>query len=240
MTYSLLWPVNRVSSAMPFAGVELWAWTHASLDVELDRHTKILSLSELERMRRFRFREDQLQFATSHANIRRILSAYLTCQPHLLEFASTSLGKPYLVDAPVHFNLSHTSRLGILAVSCETHVGVDIETIRPIEADVALAHFSTRELSDLEHLPEPVWLRGFYNCWTRKEAILKAEGIGLNPPLASFDVSLLPDAKPLLLDSRPESGIGRDWILHHLAPAIDTVGAVASTSTNIRCYAFEE
>ena len=89
------------------------------------------------------------------------------------------------------FSLSHSKSIAVLAVDHAQPVGVDVEDVRPIEEDVADRHFSATELTDLRGLKGEAWLAGFYRCWTRKEAILKAEGVGLSRALDSFDVSLL-------------------------------------------------
>ena len=70
-------------------------------------------------------------------------------------------------------------------------------------------------------------VRGFFNAWTRKEAIVKALGRGLSIPLDSFEVALRPDEPPAVLDwNVPGAAAGR-WQLHHLEPRRGYVGALA-------------
>ena len=239
---SLLWPMNRVSDAIPLKGVHLWAWSLVRASFDLAAEARLLSPVELGRLRRFRFEADRVRFAISHATLRRILSGYLACAPDELHFSTNPYGRPYLAKpaTQLSFNLSHTSDVAILGLTCTAELGVDVETIRPIERDVAQTHFSSRELADLDSLSGPLWLEGFYNCWTRKEAILKAEGLGLNPPLAAFDVSLLPGSPPQLLNSLPSSRLTRAWKLVHLTPSHNTVGALAISSepSLLSCYTF--
>jgi 4'-phosphopantetheinyl transferase len=103
---------------------------------------------------------------------------------------------------------------------------------------VADAHFSATEVSDLSKLHGDAWLAGFYRCWTRKEAILKAEGVGLRRALDSFDVSLLADAPAELLGTREE--FSYPWKLHDLSPAAGTIAALATACSNARlaCFSF--
>ena len=82
------------------------------------------------------------------------------------------------------------------------------------------------ELSDLGGLHGDAWLGGFYRCWTRKEAILKAEGVGLHRALDSFDVALLPDEPAELLGTREP--FSYPWKLHDVSPAPGTIGALAT------------
>jgi 4'-phosphopantetheinyl transferase len=242
---SLLWPVSRVSDLLPLTGIDVWAWSlnHPAIDWKLD--AQILSSSELDRLERFRFEIDRARYAKSHANTRKILSEYTGIAPEDLEFAVSSTGKPSLAasqEPKLTFNLSHSSTVALLAVASECEIGIDVETVRPIELDVAEAHFSGSELSDLKSLHDSQWLQGFYNCWTRKEAILKAEGIGLDPPLSSFDVSLLPGLPPRLLRWLPSAQISRSWNLFHLIPTSDTVGALAfdNPPAAIRLHSFSQ
>ena len=81
------------------------------------------------------------------------------------------------------------------AIAKGRNLGIDVEHIRPDSAgdDIAQRYFSAREVSDLRTLPPETRVEGFFNCWTRKEAYLKATGMGLQIPLDSFAVSLLPD-----------------------------------------------
>ena len=113
----------------------------------------------------------------------------------------------------------------------DLEVGVDAEDIRPIEAGVAERFFSPAELSSMATLEGPgtsaAWLDAFYRCWTRKEAILKAEGMGLRIPLDSFDVSVLAGEPATLLAARPKSRLTANWHLHHLSLADGTIGALA-------------
>jgi 4'-phosphopantetheinyl transferase len=103
---------------------------------------------------------------------------------------------------------------------------------------VASRHFSPAERDALQRLQGDDWLAGFYRCWTRKEAVLKAEGVGLHRDLDSFDVELRAEQPPALLATR-KPFLYR-WNLHHLAPANGTVGAVATAlaSARLHCFSF--
>ena len=229
----MLWQTASLPRALPLGEVHLWAWTFGGADAPSDRDLSILDPHERQRTARFRFPVDQIRYAVCHANMRRILGSYLGRSPESLAFREGSGGKPSLADEAslLRFNLSHSKTLAVLAVALDMDVGVDVEDIRPIESDVAKRFFSPREVASLAMLEEPeswsAWLDGFYRCWTRKEAILKAEGAGLRTPLDSFDVSLLPDEPAALLDARPEAKLTANWHLVHFSPADGVMGAVA-------------
>ncbi len=216
----------------------MWAW---ALDTTLNSarlaaDVALLDAEELGRFHRFRFEPDRIRFAIAHANRRRVLGAYLHRTPDSLRFRSGLLGKPELVSVPpertLHFNLSHTRTIALLALSMNTEVGVDVEDIKPIENGVAERYFSPAELTALAALEGEQWLRGFYNCWTRKEAILKAEGVGLKLPLDSFDVTLTPGVPAKLLQVRAPAVFRKPWTLHNLSRVSQTAAALAAGSAH--------
>lgn len=142
-----------------------------------------------------------------------------------------AFGKPDLAAAEdcsgpsLRFNLTHTRRCALLAVSSRIGLGIDLEDVAPIEPEVARDHFSKAELEQLRTLSGEEWLRGFYRCWTQKEAVLKAEGVGLNLELASFDVALLPAAPAGLIGVR--GSLRCHWELLDLYPGPQMIGALA-------------
>jgi 4'-phosphopantetheinyl transferase len=218
----------------------VWAWALESTAEDLAAHIELLDEQERERMQRFYFAPDRARFAVAHANLRRILGSYLHRPAASVRFHTNELGKPELdfsdSSTLLHFNLSHSRSIALLAVAQSQPVGVDVEDVRPIEPEVADTHFSARERSQLSELQGEAWLTGFYRCWTRKEAILKAEGLGLSLALDSFDVSLSPAAE--LLETR--KAFSYPWRLHDLSPSEGAIGAVATTHSNSRltCFSF--
>ena len=148
------------------------------------------------------FRADQLlnpdkqrYFIASHGLLRTILGGYLGKQPQDLHFRVGEHGKPSLWgdDAWLHFNLSHSDHLFLLAIASDREVGIDVEQLRDDTpfAKMAQMTFSPREQAGLFSLPHHLQRSTFYRCWTRKEAYLKACGTGFSVPSNSFDVSLL-------------------------------------------------
>ena len=190
-------------------------------------------------MHKFYFTQDRARYAANHANLRRILGAYLNQLPERVKLQADSLGKPELAfEDPVQFNLSHSRTIAVLAVAHGQPVGVDVEDVRPIEREVAARFFSAAELAALGALQGEAWMNGFYRCWTRKEAILKAEGVGLYRALDSFDVSLRADEPAVLLATR--EAFRYPWELHHLTPATGNVGALATAQpqAQLACFGF--
>jgi len=225
----LLWPTARLPVALAPGEVHVWAWTFDRGGKVAEKDLRILDELERKRTARFHFPVDQVRYSVCHANLRRILGSYVGLSPESVAFREGSGGKPELADdeASLRFNLSHSKSVAALAVSLDVEVGVDVEDIRPIEADVAKRYFSPAENASLSALGGWEWLEAFYRCWTRKEAILKAEGVGLRTPLDSFDVSLLEGEAAAVLGVRPEARFRSRWWLQHLAVAEGTMGALA-------------
>jgi 4'-phosphopantetheinyl transferase len=236
---ALTWPPGRIPGSIAADEVHLWAWISETSAADPSVHVAILDSQELQRMGSFYFARDRTRYAVTHANVRRILGAYLNQRPEQVRLQADRLGKPELAgeDQPA-FNLSHSRSIAVLAVTQGQPVGVDVEDVRPIESEVAARHFSPVELAALDQLRGDAWLAGFYRCWTRKEAILKAEGVGLHRALDSFDVALQDDEPAGLLATRLDFRF--PWKLHHLTPAAGIIGALATAQPQARlsCFSF--
>ncbi|MEY8099550.1 4'-phosphopantetheinyl transferase superfamily protein [Falsihalocynthiibacter sp. S25ZX9] len=204
--------------------VEIWLWSLQANNSTLERYHGLLSADERARADRFVKPRDAASFTAGRARLREILGAEIGRDPASLVFKYGPQGKPSLVDGPA-FNLSHSGGLAALAIAGTDILGIDIEKIRPVETGVAERFFSSQESRDLATLPPSQWLEGFYRCWTRKEAVIKAVGQGLSMPLDSFDVTLLPDTPAKL--SRITGGDARDWQLAHFIPTAGFKGALA-------------
>ncbi|MCJ8518623.1 4'-phosphopantetheinyl transferase [Pseudorhizobium tarimense] len=220
------------SDVQPAASIEVDVWTW-SLDAPLADCSGLYQvLSDDERVRAERFLRDvdRRRYIVGRAALRRILGAYLGIDAKSICFVYNSWSKPeldLLNDAKLSFNLSHSAAEAILAVSAHAVIGVDIEEIRPIEDDVERHFFSSAECHSLAALPQSERIGGFYRCWTRKEAFVKAHGAGLSVPLDSFDVCLAEKGRRLLKRLDPHIGLLTDWTLLNLDVADGFCGALA-------------
>jgi 4'-phosphopantetheinyl transferase len=213
------------------------------IDLVLDeagRETCFAALSDDERARADRFlrQEDRDRYAGCHAALRRILSGALETDPLSIRFCDDGSGKPELDDpwrGALRFNLSHSGQVGLIGVSATARIGVDVEWARPIADCLGLArsHFAPAEVAALEALPTDACQAGFYACWTRKEAFVKALGLGLSFPLHRFVVSV-PPTSPALLSIDGSQEAARGWTLHHLDLGSGHVGAVVIEQAGAR------
>ena len=216
---------------------EIHIW-RGCLDIDrntLGRLESTLATDELTRASRFVFSRDRDRFVAGRGILRDILGRYLDCPSSTVGFTYEHAGKPVLAlchsPSPVRFNLSHSQDVAVFAISVNRVVGVDIEAVRTDIArdDVADRCFSIGERVELRSLP-PEWQdEGFFLGWTRKEAYVKALGLGLGAPLDGFDVSLTPG-----LPERLVSPDFRRWILRSFCPADGYVGAVVAEGQELQ------
>ncbi len=166
--------------------------------------------------------------------MRELLAPHLGVRPADVVFCENAFGKPAIDGgSPIRFNLSTSEDMAVLALSDGgVELGVDIEWVRPLENDdLARRYFSRAEQVALAKLPEEDRLRGFFRCWTLKEAVVKAIGEGLSIPLDQFDVSVDGRDPPELLGARER--FEAEWkplSLAQFSPAPGFVGAVALRS----------
>jgi 4'-phosphopantetheinyl transferase len=189
-----------------------------------------LSADETERAARFHFDADRRRFILAHACLRDILSRYLHCEPGHIIFSTNEYGKPVLTPHnSLDFNLSHSGDYVLIAVALERKVGVDVEHFRlNLEHEkIARRSFSRVEYEEVSAIPHEQKVIAFFNCWTRKEAYIKAHGWGLSLPLDSFDVSLAPDEPVVLRATRSDPNEARKWTLLSLDVHPEHAGALA-------------
>jgi 4'-phosphopantetheinyl transferase len=197
-----------------------------------------LSPDELERAGRFRFEHLRDRFIGARGFLRLLLAAYLDQPSEKLVFECGPAGKPHLVspthEPPVHFNLSHSDDMALLAVCCSAPVGIDIERVRELDAaaDLVRRFFSPREAEAFCSLPGSQQAQAFFNLWTRKEALLKATGEGIAHSLNSVEVGFQP-GEPVAIHTLPQSfGRAGDWMLAELPVPEGFVAALAVRATS--------
>ena len=195
-------------------------------EVEAAGLLKLLSPDERERAGRFHFEKDRTAFVAARARLRQLLGRYLPTAPEKIQFTTNAHGKPELpTPAPIQFNLSHSGDLAVFAFTRAGRVGVDVEQARPDFATDPLAErfFAPDEIKALRALPVAAQPAAFFDCWTRKEAFVKAHGAGLSLGLETFVVSVDGPARLLSV----EGDAANHWTLHDLQPAAGYAGAVA-------------
>jgi 4'-phosphopantetheinyl transferase len=207
-----------------------------------------LAPDEQGRAERFHFRRDREHFIIARGLLRQLIGRYLGIEAHRLRFCYNSYGKPGLAEelnpSPISFNLSHSQGLALFAFTHQRELGVDIEYVRPevVKERIAEHFFSRQEVAVLRALPAAMQAEAFFNCWTRKEAYVKAKGEGLSLPLDQFDVSLTPGDEAALLATRGDPREASRWSLQALHPAPDYIGALALEGhrPELKCWRWSE
>ncbi|MFT6791202.1 MAG: 4'-phosphopantetheinyl transferase [Cellvibrionaceae bacterium] len=160
----------------------------------INQYMDVLSPEETLRQKRFGFARDRHQYLITRAMVRSVLSLYCPeLRPHEWRFNKNKYGKPYVSSrlsegGVINFNVSHTKKLIVLAISLHNEVGIDVECKqRQAETlDIADRFFSPAEVNALFALDKSRQNERFFHLWTLKEAYIKACGMGLSIPLDQF------------------------------------------------------
>lgn len=211
--------------------VDVWC---AALDVDSDQVKSLaalLSPDEYARASRFHFAKDCRRFTVARGLLRALLASYVCREPELLEFNYGQYGKPRLAgQSAVRFNVSHSNEMAVYAFTLNREVGIDVEYTgrNVLDMDQLAARcFSPGENAALQQVQKSQRREAFFNCWTRKEAYIKATGEGLSRPLDQFEVTLRPGepAQLVFVEGQPQE-ITR-WTFQVCQPAEDYVAALA-------------
>ncbi len=213
--------------------VHLW-W--ASLAEFADKHTVFASyLSESERRRIDRLRRSAVRVRrlVSRGLLRASLARYLDADPGMLAFTENPMGKPALVE-PVHdlqFNVSHSGNLWVCAVTKGQPVGVDVERVRPLSPHHIMPFLAPEErvawLETFGSRPKSEGVSALFALWARKEAYVKARGLGLHLPLDAFAVTMDVHRAPKLRYDRHHPDAPTGWVLTDLDHFPGVRGALA-------------
>lgn len=242
------WPLPPAQLDLADDEIHVWRAALDEAGCDLPSLSETLSAGERDRAERFQFDRDRNRFIARRGLLRMILGRYLSIEPAQCSFTCESRGKPVLAETAagetLHFNVSHSDGLALFAVARLSAIGVDVEHVRPIpEIDgIAARFFSDREKAMLNALPAEQRREAFFNCWTRKEAYLKATGEGIADALAQIEVSLAPGPTAQLLNVAGDAREASSWSLHPLAPAPGFTGAVAvkARDSKLACWRWPE
>jgi 4'-phosphopantetheinyl transferase len=205
-------------------------------DLEQLSEWSILSEEERARASRFVRPRDGRRFAVCRGSLRLILGRLMNALPQDVAFRFGAGGKPELAgperpgDAPSpRFNLSHSDDLALIAVSLDRELGVDLERLRTISeaARIVESYFTLAEQAQFAALEEAVRPSAFLRGWTRKEAILKAKGVGLAGLANSYETMFgTAELTDRFSPASPLPRIG-EWWLWEASPSAGYFAALA-------------
>lgn len=209
-------------SALPSLGaadIHVWRFSLEASPSEEKALAALLSPPEHERAAGIRLETHQKRYIAGHGKLRQVLARYVEHAPEAIEFGRHPRGKPFIVATQntqgLHFNFSHTADIGLVAVALKRPLGVDVEQHRS-DTDmelIARRQFAPGERSRLMSLPTAERRVAFYECWTRKEAYLKAIGDGIAGGLQGFEVSFLAGEAPALLRTKAGPEECKRWVV---------------------------
>jgi 4'-phosphopantetheinyl transferase len=228
------WPESNDWVALAASDLHVWA---IPLDVTGVRLTELearLTCEERQRAERFLREEVGRRFIVSRASLRSLLGRYLAMPPSDVPMVSGLHGKPQLAAraeaSDLQFNLAHSGELALVAVTRGCDVGVDLEQLRPIEHwhEIAARYFHVAEAAAIAAVDPSEQTAAFLRCWTRKEAILKACGVGLGHSLRSFEVPVTEHAAQWVELFVPSFSAARRYWLQSAGPCAGYLAAVAT------------
>lgn len=212
--------------------VHLWLVATPDAVPELARLRDMLSADERERSEQFHFERDRDRYVIARGVLRDLLGRYLGTRK--LAFTTNQFGKPSLQEPrePIEFNVSHSRDLALFGLTRGRPIGVDVEWIRPDFATLEIANrfFAQDEARVLAGLAEEDRPSAFFHCWTRKEAYIKARGVGLSLGLDTFSVTLKPgEPAALLRDDKDRAATAR-WTILSVETGLEYRAAAAFES----------
>lgn len=223
---------TSVNSLFTLGPGEVHVW-HASLESDDDarRLEPLLSRDEIQRANRFRFAQHRRRFVIARGRLRQLLEKYLQSDARGFAFVYSAEGKPSLDvrhQTDLRFNVSHSGEIAAVGFTLGRNLGIDVELIRrDVDVDeIPQRFFSCTEQEWMSSLQGEAKFLGFFNCWTRKEAYVKAVGTGLSLPLRDFDVSLMPGEPARLLATRPDPSVASRWDMASLDFGSEYAGTV--------------
>ncbi|HQV50610.1 MAG: 4'-phosphopantetheinyl transferase superfamily protein [Flavobacteriales bacterium] len=182
---------DTVSRILEPDAVHAWFATVDQLRNKAEQYWELLDSAEHARADRFRFEKDKERFVLGHGWLRELLGVYLDLDPALVVMERGDYGKPFLAKSRLQFNLSDTKDAVFVAFTLGNEIGADVETMtRKVDhASVSEYYFTPEEIVDMSKAPDAK--RRFLELWTRKEAVLKASGVGIMDDLSVLRVDAL-------------------------------------------------
>lgn len=228
----LTWPEANEPIDLQGGDVHVWAVPLDGTDKAVRRLAATLNDDEQRRAARFLAEEPRRRFVISRAALRTILAHHLRTAPADVPVEYDLHGKPQLPERTndLYFNLAHSGGLALVAVTEGCAVGVDVERVRPVRQwdQIAIRYFSVSETEAIMAAEESERQAAFLRCWTHKEAILKAIGVGLGYPLDAFAVPIAESVDAWVELPGRESKAPIPCWLTHASPSAEYVGAVAT------------
>jgi 4'-phosphopantetheinyl transferase len=224
---------------MPIANDEIHVWVvdMRASEPQCAMLRGLLDAREMERALRIPNLEKRRAFEVAHGVLRWLLGRYVGRDPAAIEFAGEREGKPKLASAEgIEFNMTHSAQWAAFAFSSNCAVGVDLEQVRAVPELPTIMRrvLCADEAAELMLLSECDRERGFFCCWTRKEAYAKAIGMGLQAGFDQFRVAAHPDRPARVIHIGFNAAKAVAWSIDDLRMPPGYAGALAYPGTKRR------
>lgn len=217
------------------AEVHVWAFTLDESETIVERWGRLLSDDERLRAARFVRQRDRAHWIVARGVLRHVLARYCGFDPGAIVFERGAAGKPSIAgrggsDERTTFNLAHSHGRALLAVAHGKEIGIDLERIREDFDPLPIARqfFVGTELAAIQAAAPHLRRDAFFRHWVAKEAVLKAQGVGLSQPLDSFWVAFEPDDSIARVGLRDPMMSDPAWLVRMLSLDAGWQGAVAA------------
>jgi 4'-phosphopantetheinyl transferase len=201
--------------------IDIWRIDISANLILLDYFFKLLNPEEIIRAHSYVRKKDSDRFIISRAALRFILGKYTQQPASGIKFILGNNKKPSIWQHSLKYNISHSGNWILIAVS-NTEIGTDTEEINselPYK-DILPGNFNTDEISYI--LTENA-MNAFYLLWTRKEALTKATGQGLDENLKYIPcLTGTHEIKNTLLKT------SKNWYVNSFETADQNIGSFAT------------
>ena len=204
-----------------------------------------LTEEEKDKAEKIIIKEVKYRNILSRVITKKILANYLDKKLNRIHYCYNRFGKPGLSSEinpmNLNFNISHSGDLGIIAISKNNPVGIDIEQILELNdldnlMDLIFTESEIKQIDLLDHFDKT---KMFYKIWTAKEAFVKAIGQGLSFPVKNIELEInhLENISIKYIKKFPDSL--NDWQLLSFVPEENYISTLAVNINNVKTKNFK-
>ena len=212
--------------------VHIWRLSIPAMLPALGEALVLLNAGEIDRANRYFQDKDRQRFILGRAMLRTIIANYIADKPEKIVFDIAADKKPRLPGNGLQFNITHSGEMVLVAVA-NVPVGIDIEKVDDAfdYAEVLSSVFSEAEIASVRHNGRD----HFYRCWTRKESLVKALGMGMDERVLQ-----LPCLDGDHTISETDTAITSGWLVRtfYTQPGYMSSIAFPAPERKIMCYNF--
>ncbi len=211
----IIWRSSLSIPRLTAGEIHLWRARLNLSPEQLEIGRSLMSANELERADRLITDILRNRRVAGQSILRDILSRYLGAPASEIVFSHGERKKPYIQGSDIQFNMSHTEDIALVAITLLNPIGVDVEGIKTSKyhEGIVKSNYSVQERLQYESIPESQKLEAFFRAWTRKEAYIKAIGLGLYYPLEKFTVDLSSTSEKGLISIEGSTEKAKNWHL---------------------------